>query len=147
VAPPSPRHDLPGGRGRIWWLLPDATTTFSLFSARRRDLRGWIFSPSLCFGQWRWWCAHDGGGGGVCTALVASTVCARQWWWWWWWRACNDGGPGVVRAVQLGWWGLRCWGGGASRWARGAVGIYFGFGKTFSAESHVASRHTCAESI
>jgi hypothetical protein len=77
VAPPPPRHDLPGSRGQIWWLLPGATATFSLFPVRL-DFLAPPLSILCC-----------GGGGGVraaaaevvvCvrTEVVASTVCARQ---------------------------------------------------------------------
>jgi hypothetical protein len=98
------------------------------------------------------------GGAGVRTT-AAEVVCAQHWWR----RRCARGsggggcGGGSVRAttVVLGWCGRCNWAG----WGRGAgvavlagglagpLGFYFGFGKTFSAESHVASRHTCAESI
>jgi hypothetical protein len=151
---------------RIWWLPPG--TTFPAVEAgsggsspmrprpspsSRHDDEIYevgFSAPSLCFGQWRWWCAHDDGGGGVRTALVASTVCARQWWWWlwWWWRACDDGGAGVVRAMQLGWWGPRCWGGGASRWARGAVGILFWIWKNFLCREPCGlTAHVCREHL
>jgi hypothetical protein len=112
-----PRHDLPGGRGQIWWLLPGATATFSLFPVRLDFL-----APSLSI-------LGCGGGGGVLEAAAEVVV------------VCASGSGGA------GWCGRRSWGGGGGQLVGAAVlaggpagplGVFL-FGKTFSAESQVAS--------